>query len=460
MIKQAVKAIWKRAGKLKPGQILAMGFFAVVMIGTLLLMLPIATVDRETLGFVDSLFTSTSAVCVTGLIVVNTGVSLSLFGQSVVIVLIQIGGLGFMTIASLIFLAIGRRISLRERLIIQESFNSNSLQGLVRLVRNAILVTLITEGIAAILLSARFIPEYGFARGSYFAVFISISAFCNAGFDPFGFANSIEPFAADPVINLVVMVLITLGGMGFSVILDILHNRRFRRLTLHSRIVLIMSGVLFLIGTVLFALLEWNNPQTIGNPGLNPAEKVMASAFQSVTTRTAGFDTIGQGDLTPAGKLLTIILMFIGASPASTGGGIKTTTFFMVLLSVIVMIRRRRDYNVFQRRLSEQAVKRALAVFSLALGLVLINTLLICMVETMTGGDELLDQVLYEVVSAFGTVGLSTGITPNLNTISKLLIIFTMFVGRVGPLTVSMALSGGPGKPDAIHFPEDRLMVG
>lgn len=441
--------------RLKPGQILTIGFLAVVLLGTLLLTLPIATTDRESLGFVDALFTAASSVCVTGLTVVNTGAAFSLFGQTVILLLIQVGGLGFMTMASLVFLAIGRRISLRERLIIQESFNTDSLQGLVRLVRSAILVTLVIEGAGFLIFSLRFIPDYGWGKGLFYAAFMGISAFCNAGFDPFGFSNSIEPFAADPVVNITVMLLITLGGMGFSVILDVLRNRRFRRLTLHSRIVLVMTGALFLSGWLLTLLLEWNNPATLGK--LPPAARVMAGAFQSVTLRTAGFDTIGQGGLTPAGQMTAIIHMFIGASPASTGGGIKTTTFFVVLLSVAVMVRRKTDYNIFHRRLHEQLIRRALAIFSLALVLVLFDTVVISAVEG--AGDSLAD-VLYETVSAFATVGLTTGITPSLSVFSKLLITLTMFLGRVGPLTVSMALSGGPQKPDAIRYPEERLMVG
>lgn len=285
-----------------------------------------------------------------------------------------------------------------------------------------------------------------------------MSAFCNAGFDPFGFANSIEPFAADPVINLTVMLLITLGGMGFSVILDVVRQRRFRRLMLHSRIVLVMTGILFLSGWLLTLLLEWNNPATLGK--FPPAVRVMAGAFQSVTLRTAGFDTIGQGGLTPAGQMISIIHMFIGASPASTGGGIKTTTFFVVFLSVAAMVRRKTDYNVYHRRLNEQLIRRALAIFTLALTLVLFDTVVISAVESLAGNEDTLADVLYETVSAFATVGLTTGITPSLSTVSKLLISLTMFLGRVGPLTVSMALSGGPGKPDAIRYPEERMMVG
>lgn len=449
----------KKIHALKPVQILAMGFLCVILLGALLLTLPIATVDRDTLGFVDAAFTATSAVCVTGLIVVNTGVTFSLFGQIVILCLIQIGGLGFMTITAMVFMMIGKRITLRERLVIQEAFNAESLQGTVRLVRNALLVTFTIEGIACLLFAVRFSFEYDLAHAIYYAVFLSVSAFCNAGFDPFGFENSITPYVADPVVNFVIMALIILGGIGFSVILDVLRARRWSRLTLHSRVVLLMTGILIVFGTLMTCLLEWNNPKTLDN-GLNPAEKVMAAGFQSVTLRTAGFDTIGQGDLTPAGQMVSIILMFIGASPASTGGGIKTTTFFIVLLSVVVMIRRKEDYNIHRRRLNLSLVRRAQAIVFLALGLVLVDTVVISAIESMTGGTEVLADILYEVVSAFGTVGLSTGITPSLNVVSKILIILTMFIGRVGPLTVSMALAGGMRKPDAVRYPEERIMVG
>ncbi len=449
----------KKIHALKPVQILAMGFLCIILLGALLLTLPIATVDRDTLGFVDALFTATSAVCVTGLIVVNTGVTFSLFGQIVILCLIQIGGLGFMTITAMIFMMIGKRITLRERLVIQEAFNAESLQGMVKMVRNALLVTFTIEGTACILFTIRFAFEYDLAHAVYYAVFLSVSAFCNAGFDPFGFENSITPYVADPIVNFLIMALIVLGGMGFSVILDVIHVRRWSRLTLHSRVVLLVTAVLILSGTLMICLLEWNNPLTLDN-GLNPAEKVMAAGFQSVTLRTAGFDTIGQGGLTPAGQMVSIILMFIGASPASTGGGIKTTTFFIVLLSTIVMVRRKEDYNIYHRRLNLSLVRRAQAIVFLALGLVLVDTVVISAVESMTGGTESLADVLFEVVSAFGTVGLTTGITPSLNAASKILISLTMFIGRVGPLTVSMALAGHMRKPDAVRYPEGRIMVG
>ncbi len=453
----------KKVKGLRPVQILTLGFLVVILLGTLLLRLPFATVEDGTaITFMDALFTATSAVCVTGLTVVNTGLVFTLFGKIVIIMLIQIGGLGFMTITSLLFMAIGKRISLRERLLIRESFNTDSLQGMVRLVRNAVIVTFTVEASGAVLFFIRLLVGGGFSVGEciFHAIFLSVSAFCNAGFDAFGFANSIEPFMTDPWICLPIMVLITVGGLGFSVILDILHNRRFRRLTLHSRVVLLMSGTLFLLGTFLTALLEWNNPQTLAKPGVGPAGKLLASAFQSVTLRTAGFDSIGQGDLTPAAQLVSIILMFIGASPASTGGGIKTTTFFLVILSVIAIIRQRQDYNYHQRRLADGLIKKALAITMLALSLVLVDTVIISAIEYWSGGHEQLVDILFEVTSAFGTVGLSTGITADLHNVAKFMIVVTMFCGRVGLLTISMALSGGAGKAGAIRYPEDRVMVG
>ncbi len=446
---------------LRPGQILSIGFLMVAIIGALLLMLPISTTEGNAIDFVDALFTSTSAVCVTGLIVVNTGEAFTLFGQIVILLLIQIGGLGFMTMASLFFMAIGKRFSLKERLVIQESFNSDTLQGLIRLVRNAVVIALSVETVGAIVLSFAFVPDFGWGKGIFSGIFISVSAFCNAGFDPLGMTNSLEAYISDPLVNIPIMLLIVTGGLGFAVLMDILHLRhRQHKLMLHTRLVLRITACLIVIGALLIMVTEWSNPKTLDRDGMGVPEKVMASFFQSITSRTAGFDTIYQGGLTPAGKFVTTMLMFVGASPAGTGGGIKTTTFFMVLLAVWSIVHNRRDYNVGRRRLGEQIARRAYAIFALALGLVVVGTLLVSISET-TGGDFLeLDDVLYEVVSAFSTTGLSCGITASLNDFSKLFLIFTMLVGRVGPLTVSMALSGDATTKNAIHYPEDRLMVG
>lgn len=443
--------------KMKPGQVLVLGFFSVILVGAILLTLPFATVGPGRLNFLDALFTATSAVCVTGLIVVNTGEVFTLFGQIVVIVLIQIGGLGFMTMASLLFMMLRRRISLRERLVIQEAYNLDSIHGVVRLVRNALIVTFTVELIGAIILSIRLVPEFGL-KGIYHAAFIAVSAFCNAGFDALGQPASLRNYVTDPTINLTVMALITLGGLGFSVIMDIVHTRRFKKLFLHTRIVLLVSGFLFLTCTLLIVVLEWTNPLTIGK--LSPPAKFLASAFQSVTVRTAGFETIAQGELRPSSQLVSIIYMFIGASPASTGGGIKTTTFFMVMLTVACMIRGKQDYNIFHRRINDQVMRKSFAIATLGLSLVLVDTVVISAVESLTGGTESLADVMFEVVSAFGTVGLSTGITPTLYPLSKLLIILTMFAGRLGPLTLSMAISGATTKPDPLHYPEDRLIIG
>lgn len=446
---------------LRPGQILSIGFLMVAIIGALLLMLPISTTEGNAVDFVDALFTSTSAVCVTGLIVVNTGEAFTLFGQIVILLLIQIGGLGFMTMASLFFMAIGKRFSLKERLVIQESFNSDTLQGLIRLVRNAVIIALSVETVGAIVLSFAFVPDFGWGKGIFSGIFISVSAFCNAGFDPLGMANSLEAYISDPLVNIPIMLLIVTGGLGFAVLMDILHLRhRQHKLMLHTRLVLRITASLIVIGALLIMITEWSNPLTLDREGMSAPEKVMASFFQAITSRTAGFDTIFQGGLTPAGKFVTTLLMFVGASPAGTGGGIKTTTFFMVVLAVWSIVHNRQDYNVCRRRIGNQIVRRAYAIFALALSLVVIGTLLVSVSET-TGGDFLeLDDVLYEVVSAFSTTGLSCGITAGLNDFSKLFLIFTMLVGRVGPLTVSMALSGDAASKNAIHYPEDRLMVG
>lgn len=446
---------------LAPARILVIGFLSIAVVGALLLLLPIATTPGHSLSFWDALFTSTSAVCVTGLTVVNTGEAFTLFGQIVILLLIQVGGLGFMTVASLLFLAVGKRFSLKERLIIQESFNENTLQGLVRLVRSALLIAVSVELAGAVLLSVSFIPDFGWGQGLWFSVFIAVSAFCNAGFDPLGMTNSLEAYQTDPLVCIPLMLLVIIGGLGFAVLTDLLHAPRHKRaLMLHTRIVLRVTAGLLIAGALLLLLIEWNNPATLGKPGMNAGEKVLSAAFQSVTSRTAGFDTIGQAGMTPAGKLVTTLLMFIGASPAGTGGGIKTTTFFIIALAVWSIVSRRRDYNVCKRRLDDQLIRRAFAICTLGLALVLTDTLLICVVENAAGQTLPLDNVLFEVVSAFSTTGLSCSLTAQLHGIARLLLTGTMLIGRVGPLTISMALAGDATGKNAVRYPEDRLMVG
>ncbi len=446
---------------LRPAQILALGFLVIVLSGAVLLSLPIAASDPSSpVSFFEALFTSTSAVCVTGLTVVNTGLAFSLFGKIVLICLIQVGGLGFMTVAAILFMAIGKHITLRDRLLLQESLSTDSLQGLSKLVLQAIVVTFSIEAAGALLLLIRMIPEYGFSAGIFYSVFLSVSAFCNAGFDPFGFECSIVPYQTDPLINLVLMALIVLGGIGFAVIVETSRFPRKKPLSLHTRVVLIVTAALLVAGTVLILLTEWNNPETLGKEGLSFGDKLLMASFQSVTLRTAGFDTIGQGSLSSAGLLIGMILMFIGASPASTGGGIKTTTFFIAIVTAWTVIRQKEDYTAGERRLPVQQVRKAHAILLLALGVVLTDTLFICVIQSLSGSPLPLPDILYEVISACATVGLSTGITATLAPLSQFILIVTMFMGRVGLLTVTVALSGNPTKTNAVRYPEERIMVG
>ena len=450
-----------RRFRLSPARVLTLGFLSVVLLGAVLLSLPVAANDpAHPVDFFDAMFTSTSAVCVTGLTVVNTGLTFSLFGKIVLLFLIQVGGLGFMTVAAVLFMAIGKHISLKERLILQESLSSDSLSGLSNLVRQAITVTFITEAIGAALLCIRLIPLHDIGNGIFYSVFLSVSAFCNAGFDPFGFDCSIVPYGQDALIGIVLMALVVIGGIGFAVVIELLRPKKKNGLSLHTRIVVVVSAVLLILGTGVFLLTEWNNPQTLGAEGLSFGDKLLMAAFQSVTVRTAGFDAIGQGALTSASVLFGMILMFIGASPASTGGGIKTTTLFVAIATVWAVVRQREDYTVGKRRLSTQQARKALAILLMALAVVLVDTFLICVIQSAVSEPLPLPDVLYEVVSACATVGLSTGITASLAPISRLLLIVTMFMGRVGLLTVTVALSGDPHKNNALRYPEERILVG
>lgn len=441
--------------KLDPTQVLVMGFAAVILVGALLLNLPIASQNGESLGFVDALFTATSAVCVTGLVVVDTGTHFTVFGKVVIAALIQIGGLGFMSMATLLFVLLGKKISLKERLVIQEALNQNSLAGLVRFTLYILLGTFIIEAFGALLLSFSFVPEFGLWRGIGYSVFHSLSAFNNAGFDLIGDGRSLTPYVNDAVINLTIMSLIILGGLGFSVIVDVINNKGLKRLSLHTKMVFLITALLIGLGFVVFLLLEWNNPETLG--GLSIKGKLLAALFQSVTPRTAGFNTVNIAGLTNASLLMTIVLMFIGGSPASTAGGIKTSTLGVIIFMVVSVVKGRDDTELFGRRISRSIVQRALTIGILGLFLVLIFTMLLTITET---GFSFL-EILFETVSAFGTVGLSMGITPELSYIGRLVIIFLMFAGRVGPLTITFALARQQKRNKGmVKYPEDKVLVG
>jgi len=387
-----------------------------------------------------------------------------LFGQIVVLILLQIGGLGFMTVASFLFILIGKKITLNERIIIREALNEMHLSGVVKLTKMILLVTFVTEIIGAALLSTRFIPLFGIKQGIYFSVFHAISAFCNAGFDVVGNFSSMTPFVSDVVINLTVIALVVIGGLGFVVVIDIFRNFREtgkRKLSRHTKLVLVVTLVLITAAMLVYFPLELNNPETLGDPDVPMAGKILGGVFQSVTPRTAGFSTIDQAALTPGSKIFTMMLMFIGASPAGTGGGIKTTTFAVLILLAVAIIRNDRDVCLMNRRIGGRTVRRALLIAFMAAALVFIVTLLVFIIENGRGGLFTFDNILFEVFSAFGTVGLSSGITRLLQPASKVLLIITMFSGRVGLLTLILGLANRrqKGKGD-FRYPEDRIMVG
>jgi trk system potassium uptake protein TrkH len=436
-----------------PTRVLVFSFLSFILVGTILLMLPWSTLSHGSPGFIDSLFTATSAVCVTGLVVVNTASYWSMWGKVVILILIQAGGLGLMTFATAHALVTGRRVTLTERLIIQEQTGYWSLSGLVRLMKRVILATLVFEFLGALVLGVVLGKSMGLELpGAMFhGLFHSVSAFCNAGFDILG--SSLVPYAGDPLVIMTVSLLIIIGGLGFYVITDVYENRgKWRDLSLHSRIAIKMTGALLVIGTVLVLVLEGKNPGTIGNMSLRI--RLLSSWFQSVTARTAGFDSIFTENLRIPTSFIMIALMFVGASPGGTGGGIKTTTFYSSVRFVAALVQGKEDVNVSRRRLPEGLVLKALSIILISLGLISVSTLLLTITEEASFFD-----ILFEVVSAFGTVGLSRGITPSLSIPGKLIIIVTMFAGRVGPLSLAVAISKQANQA-GIRYPEEKVLVG
>ena len=409
------------------------GFILLILGGAVLLSLPMSTAAGRMTGLLDALFTSTSAVCVTGLVVVDTGTHWSLLGQAIVLVLIQIGGFGFMTSATLLLLAFRRRIGLRERLLVGETIGVSVPGGLVRLVRNMALLTLALESAGALVLFARFAVTEGVGRGLWMAVFQSVSAFNNAGFDVFGDFVSLTALRTDAVVVLTMAVLLVTGGLSYAVLADIYHQRRFVRLSLDSKLVLVVSRVLVAVAVLVYLWAEWGNPGTLGPLAL--PEKLLCAVFQAVTPRTAGFTTVNIGAMHSYTLLFTMFLMFVGGASGSTAGGIKVNTFGVLVAAVVSTLKGRAHASAFGRELSVEHVFRALAVVALALSFVGTSILLLYMTE-----DADVLKLAFEAVSAFGTVGLSTGITPGLSEAGRLIIIVTMFVGRLGPIYLALAL--------------------
>ncbi|MED1467822.1 TrkH family potassium uptake protein [Bacillus salipaludis] len=438
---------------LDPPKVLVLGFALIILIGALLLTMPISTTNGQGLSFLNALFTATSATCVTGLVVVDTGTTFTIFGQLVILFMIQIGGLGFMTFATLFAFLIGKRISLKERILLQESLNNLSMEGIVRLARRILIFTAVIELAGAILLTLRFSLDMPLGKAIYFGIFHSISNFNNAGFDLMGEFHSLTSYVDDPTVVLTICSLITLGGIGFIVMNEIYEFRVSKRLSLHTKVVLMTSLFLLVVGTIGVFSFEYANPKTL--KPLSFLGKFLGALFQSVTARTAGANTISIGDMTHPSLFLIIILMFIGASPGSTGGGIKTTTFTTLIGAVWSQIRGKEDVIFYRQRIVYETIYKAITVAFSGLFLVVVITMLLTITET--GKDFLM--ILFEATSAFATVGLSMGLTPELSHVGKGLIIFTMFAGRVGPLTIAFAVTMRRN-PDAFRYPKGKIMIG
>ncbi len=422
-----------------------------ILTGAVLLSLPIAS-KAGRLPFLDALFTATSAVCVTGLVVVDTGTYFTMFGQTIILLLIQIGGLGIMSAATIVFILLGRRITLRERLVIKEALNQLDIEGVVRLVQTIVLLTLAVEAVGALILSTRFIPIYGVSTGIYYSVFHAVSAFCNAGFDLIGGFRSMTLFSRDPVVLITLSLLFILGGLGFTVALEAYQRRRFSRLTLHAKMVLSISLFLLILGTMAVLILEYNNPATLGQFG--PASKLLNAFFMAATPRTAGFNSVPTEGMFPYTLFFLIALMFIGASPASTGGGIKTTTFGSLMVAVASTVRGDADAQLYYKTIPVEILRRAFSIVVISLSLVFFVTLLLMITE-----QRPLLEMLFEAMSAFATVGLSTGVTPALSPIGRVIIIVTMFAGRVGPLTLVFVFARLSRKKP-VRFTSERIMIG
>ena len=445
-------------------QIIVLGFLTAIIIGGFLLSLPVSSADGHSVPLLDAMFTSTTSVCVTGLVVANTYEQWSRFGQAVILLLIQCGGLGIVTFTTSFMLILGRKVTLRDRLLMQDAYNLNTLTGLVKFTKKVIFGTLIVESIGAVLYMFTFIPEFGWKEGIWISVFNSVSAFCNAGIDIIG-PNSLAPYVTNVSVNLITMALIILGGIGFIVWWDILHmagkvKRKevpsgafFNRLSLHTKIVLTTTLCLIGIGALLIFILEFNNPETIG--GLSFGDKIMASAFESVTARTAGFLTFSQKAMRDSSALVCMILMFIGGSPVGTAGGVKTSTFALVIIATMSAVKGSEHGTAFRRRLHNRTMRKALAVILISFLVVMSATILL---STFCGGE--LTDVMFETFSAIGTAGLTRDYTASMNSIGKIIIMICMYLGRVGPISMAIIFGFKKNKYGLAEYPSEDITVG
>ncbi len=441
-------------------QIILLSFLIPIFVGSILLALPISSANGKAVPYIDALFTATTSVCVTGLVTLPTYSTWSPFAQLIILILIQIGGLGVVTIMTGVLLRFEKKIGIRERVLLQDAFNLNSMSGIVRFIKKVLMGTFLVEGIGALLCMFVFVPEYGI-RGIWISVFHAISAFCNAGMDVIG-ENSMCDYATNPIIMSVTAVLIILGGIGFIVWWDVIamfksmkvHKKRcIQILSLHSKIAISSTMILLVGGTISFFLLEYNNPYTIGPSAL--VDKIQAAAFQSVTTRTAGFAAIPQENLTNASTIISLFLMFIGGSPVGTAGGVKTVTIAVLIISALATISNKEESEIFGRRISKQTINKSVAVISMSFLIMFLSTVLLAAV---TDADAL--DIVYETVSATATVGLSRNLTSNLNMWGKLIIICTMYLGRVGPISLAIAFQTNRESKNIIKNPIEEISVG
>ncbi len=452
---------------LSPAKVLVGGFICIILIGTFLLALPFASKDGHSVGILNALFTSTSAVCVTGLSVVNTLEHWTFFGQFVILCLIQVGGLGFMSMVTAAFIFFKRKITLRDRILIKESYNQNQLSGMVKLVLNIFKGTFIIEGVCALILAIIFSNNgYNFLDSIWKGIFISISAFCNAGFDIIGY-NSLVPYQSAILLNIIIMFLIISGGIGFAVWLDFASIRKVfrkevtfrvfvRRLSIHTKLVVISTIILIISGALFTYFVEFNNPATLG--GLDTGDKVLASIFQSVTLRTAGFNTIDISSASNSTQFFYILEMFIGGSPGGTAGGVKTVTVSIIIIAILSALKGRNKIVVFNKHIKDEILYKSLAVIMLNLTMVVGATMILTITEANSGFRFL--DFFFEAASAVGTVGLSLGLTPNLSVIGKIVIICCMFFGRLGPITIALAFSTRDDNKNLFNYPEAHVIVG
>lgn len=445
---------WK-SERVSPARVIIFGFLALILLGTALLMLPVSTRERVGASFFDALFTATSATCVTGLVVHDTATYWSGFGQAVILFLIQVGGMGVVTMAVAIFIFSGKRIGLKQRWVMQESISAPQVGGIVRQTRVILKTAFAIEGVGALILAVHFCPEFGPGRGLWYAVFHSISAFCNAGFDLMGTQapfSSLTGYTGDVAVNATVMLLIVVGGLGFLTWQDVsAHRFRFKEYRLQSKLILVTTAGLLLFGFLFFLLYEFRLPQWDNLP---PSEKFLAAMFQSVTPRTAGFNTVDLARMSEPSKLLTILLMLTGGSPGSTAGGFKTTTFAVLMLSAIAVFRKRPSAQCFGRRVQDGVLQSACAIFLLYLLLFLAGGIVICCIDQVP-----LMDALFEAASAIGTVGLSLGSTARFSLPCRMILVFLMYFGRVGGLTMIYAFTAG-SRAISSQFPQEQVTVG